>query len=493
MNTKIRFSAFSLTLLVWLFLLAYHPAELQSAECHITLDRSTVQGTFAPELLSANLQWTSGCDGMLEQTGMRMNNASVSAAAQLSPPVLRYPGGLLSSLYEWRKGVSATRGTSPNYEKNPEEMRCGSDEFGQILRALSAKGMITANLTRTPAEAAEWLTYLRGNGVATPWWEVGNESYLPAEPSYTTAAQYGTRVREFSKALKTVDPAVKVGAILEGSVVHTAWGGFIVPELSTWNSTVIKATATDADFYSLHLYAPFGTLSSDNETIKAMLAAPVALAKNIADISKTVKAANPKAQIFVTEFNIGMDTPTANWRFSTTLAQAGYVAQMLGYSARHGVAQANFWSLIGNHNFGLVKSGTDPRLRPAGLLYKALKPLAGASVIGTAVAAPKLSYTTVGNVPAGMNVPAVWAQAFTQGGDVWVMIVNRAPARTFTVDIKDSKTGAVASYTLWKLNAPTPLSTNEQSDTVTASEVTAGPAFTLPPAGVALVRFKAQP
>ncbi|WP_243367314.1 hypothetical protein [Fundidesulfovibrio soli] len=492
MHTRTRLLIICAMLVACYFVLGDNETESLAATYHISLDRRAVKGSFPLELLGANVQWTSGCDGLLTPGTTQLQPAAIAAAQQLGPPTLRYPGGLLASIYSWRNGIGAlgARSTSLNYVKTPELMYCGSDEYAAILQALSAKGMITANLTQPPSEAAAWLSYLQSKNVSTPWWEVGNESYLPDDPSYTTAAAYGTSFIAFSKALKAVDPSVKVGAILEGSLIGTTWGKYVIPEENTWNAAVVSATAATADFYSLHLYAPFGALTTDDDTVKAIMAAPVALAKNMASVRTLVQSKNPKAQLFVTEFNVGMDNATNNWRFSTALVQAGYVAQMVGYSAVNGISQANFWSMVGNNNFGLVKSWNDPRLRPSGLLYKALKPMTGADALSTTVNAPLMSYKTVGNVPSGMSVPAVWAQSFTKGSDVWVLVVNRTPKTPFVLDVRDAQTGMVSTFSLWVLGAATAMTTNEQGDAVKATTYAkTGPTFTLPGAGVAIVHY----
>jgi hypothetical protein len=101
--------------------------------------------------------------------------------------------------------------------------------------------------------------------------------------------------------------------------------------------------------------------------------------------------------------------------------------------ARRGLAGACYWSLIGNHNFGLVKDARSRTLRPAGALYANLRPLRGARVLttryavgetgageagtGRAEAEPPATFTVSGLTPLQTRPMGVMALA---PGDPWL-------------------------------------------------------------------------
>ena len=92
-------------------------------------------------------------------------------------------------------------------------------------------------------EAAAWVKYVRGKQPdAVPYWEIGNESYLNQDPSFMTAENYVQKVREFAAEMKKVDPSIKIGAILEGSLVEVPWSKVVIPENDAWNETVTRGT-----------------------------------------------------------------------------------------------------------------------------------------------------------------------------------------------------------------------------------------------------------
>lgn len=480
--------------LAGLFLLAVFPGIARCATT-IAVDPAAMLGSFAPELLGVNVQWTSGCDGLQEPGGGGLSPSVLARVKELAPPLVRYPGGLLSSTQDWRLGVGPleARGYSPDFVGKKEKMTCGTGEFLDFLKRIQARGMITANVTRTPEEAAQWLEYVKKAGGDVPWWEIGNESYFPQDPSYMSARDYGDRFGRFSRVLRRVDPGVRVGAILEGSLIAAAWAKYIIPDIKGWNADVVAATAAEADFYTVHLYAPFNHDRAPEGTVRAIMAAPAALEKNLAEVLAMVRKAKPDAAVFVTEFNVGTDNTVDNWGFGVTLAQAGYTAQMLCAYARNGVAGANFWSLVGNHNFGLVKSREDPRLRPAGMLYAALRPLAGAKVLRTVVEGPAFDYPEVGNVPANMALSVVAAQAFDTAGSCMVVAVNRDPRQPQQVSLRLSGSPDAAVFTARMLTGAAPLASNEKGQDVTwLPETAPGTVLTMPPGATALLRVVPQ-
>jgi hypothetical protein len=94
--------------------------------------------------------------------------------------------------------------------------------------------------------------------------------------------------------------------------------------------------------------------------------------------------------------------------------------------ARRGLAGACYWSLIGNHNFGLVKDARSRTLRPAGALYANLRPLRGARVLTTRYAVgeaeaggagPAATFTISGLTPLQTRPMGVMALA---PGDPWL-------------------------------------------------------------------------
>lgn len=444
----------------------------------IETDASNLVGTFSPNLLGHNIQWTDRADGLLVDTDGKkpqFHSGVMAAIQQLPVPVIRFPGGAMASTYIWEEGIGplAARGTGQDFNRASQPMLFGTGEYLALLKLLGAGGMITLNLNRDPAEAAAWLTFVRHAGASVSYWEAGNESFLPQDPSYTSADNYVSKYLALRKALKAVDPNAKVGPILEGSLINTRWGSAVVPELGAWNQKIVEGTAGQAEFYATHLYAPLSQGQNDLATARSLAAAPEALGRNLAVLAALINSRSPHKELWVTEFNALTDDSLANWRFGTSLAQAGYVTSLILTMARQGVSGANYWSMLGNHNFGLIKSAADPRLRPAALAYKLLAPLSGAQAVLTRVSAPDLDYPEVGNVPAALAAKTIDAQAFLQSGKVHLVLVNRDPTTPVSVTWKMAGSQALVAGSVGQvmISGPDILADNEDTDRVRLGKV----------------------
>jgi hypothetical protein len=456
------------------FILLNRSAPGESATANkatVIIDATKITGRFDPNLLGHNIQWTDQGDGLLApqtlQNSLFRPNV-IEALKQLPVPLIRFPGGALASSYIWQKGVGplGTRGSCPDFVGKDQPMLFGTMEYLALLRELGANGMVTLNMNREPEEAAEWLRFVRQAGGAVSHWEVGNESFLPKDPSYSTVDTYISRY-------------------------------FALPELEVWNRRVVEATNGQAEFFAAHFYAPLARGDSEVATASAMAAASEAMERNLRTVSTLIRRQRPDQELWVTEFNVLTDNALANWRFGTALAQANYVSSLLLAFVRQQVAGANFWSLLGNHNFGLIKSSQDPRLRPAALVYQLMGPVAGALAIATETNAPELAYPVIGNVPQALAPKVIDAQAFVKGEDLQVMLVNRDPLQPLevTLNLPPEASLAAGSGALL-ISGPSFLANNESSDQVRLSDLPLQSptsnqvVLALPPMGIARLWVK---
>ncbi len=163
-------------------------------------------------------------------------------------PLLRWPGGNFASTYHWRDGVGPLeqRRTLPNYAWGQQENNFfGTDEFIAFCRAVGCEPMICINAgSGTPQEAAEWIEYCNGdtqtpmgklraaNGNPKPYhvkyWEVGNELWGAWQYHWTTAEGYVDRYRQFVKAMRAVDPSIKLYACGAPAMWGKQWNGTLI-------------------------------------------------------------------------------------------------------------------------------------------------------------------------------------------------------------------------------------------------------------------------
>ncbi|MFM1767473.1 MAG: hypothetical protein RJA22_2 [Verrucomicrobiota bacterium] len=136
---------------------------------------------------------------------------TVSMLAEMDNRTLRFPGGSLSDEYHWATGTT---------RNNTWAWATTFDEFASVATATSAQVFITANYgSGTPAEAADWVRYANvTKGYGFKYWEIGNENYGSWEYDLNTRPHdphtYATRFQQYWTQMKAVDPTIKIGAVV---------------------------------------------------------------------------------------------------------------------------------------------------------------------------------------------------------------------------------------------------------------------------------------
>lgn len=191
--------------------------------------------------------------------------SAVEAGQYVSPKVVRWPGGCFASFYNWRDGVGAYRPPSYSYFWGGYQYNdIGTDELATYVEAIGAESMICVNMhhpfkrfydyvpphllsqdpnnPNLPAgrhgrdlphfadlvngakEAAAWVEYCNGdetteggrariaNGRTKPYnvkyWEMDNEMHR-----WFTDEAYAHACVLYARAMKAVDPTIKIGMI----------------------------------------------------------------------------------------------------------------------------------------------------------------------------------------------------------------------------------------------------------------------------------------
>ncbi|MCI3920904.1 alpha-L-arabinofuranosidase [Paenibacillus sp. TRM 82003] len=174
-------------------------------------------------------------------------------------------GGNYISAYHWEQGVG------PVYERpnvmneawhHQADKYFGTDEFLQFCEALDVQPLICVNDgSGTPEEAAAWVQYCNG-GLDTPmgakragygrekpyrvdYWEIGNEVWGPWQVGHCSAEAYAHRLVAFAKAMKAVDPNIKLLGC-----GHTN---------DAWNRTVLQIAGEHIDYLTMHIYQHYDT------------------------------------------------------------------------------------------------------------------------------------------------------------------------------------------------------------------------------------------
>jgi alpha-L-arabinofuranosidase len=144
--------------------------------------------------------------------------------------IARWPGGNFVSAYDWRDGIGETDTRPPRRElawNGLESNDMGIDDFMTFCSLLGAEPYIAVNTGLGDAHsAAEEVEYVNGpvtsrlgqlraaNGHPAPYgvriWGIGNEMYGPWQWGHMDVTQYPEKHNLVVKAMKKVDPAIKV-------------------------------------------------------------------------------------------------------------------------------------------------------------------------------------------------------------------------------------------------------------------------------------------
>jgi len=246
--------------------------------------RITIQGDKAgrdvnPAILGSNVQWVDYGDDMLDASGANFAAPMLERAKQLSPTVLRYPGGSLSDLYHWKDGIGelAARGENEHFfSHKKQKIIMGTQEFLELCEAVGAEPLITVNvLSGSPEEAAGWVALVNKSGLKSRktgkplpkvrYWEIGNEPYLKDEGQKSLWMQpeaFGAKAGNIIRAMKAVDPSIQVGIPLRSDRI----GRFPATPYPGFNEKVLKALkAIHADFEFVSLHNAYSPLAVDKE------------------------------------------------------------------------------------------------------------------------------------------------------------------------------------------------------------------------------------
>jgi alpha-N-arabinofuranosidase len=220
----------------------------------------------------------------LDEGGFRKD--VMEATRKLQPTNVRWPGGWFVSDYHWQDGIGpvdkrpARQNRAWNVVYNND---IGVDEYIAYSRAVGSEPYIVVNVgTGTPEEAAALVEYVNGsatsrwgrmraqNGHKEPYkvrlWNIGNEEFLPTLGG-TDGKTYAAHYLAFARAMRAVDPAIKIvavgmfeipkGAIPENSPIFP-----VLRYVFDWGAQFLPIAGKESDYYAIHYYDPGDTMKS---------------------------------------------------------------------------------------------------------------------------------------------------------------------------------------------------------------------------------------
>ncbi|MEI9922113.1 MAG: T9SS type A sorting domain-containing protein [Bacteroidota bacterium] len=384
---------------------------------------------------------------------------------QLSPNVLRFPGGTISGAFFFNAAKNQRPADAPDkvldatgkevslnywFGRNTESGTMSVDNYYKVLQATNSTGIITVNYdyarystANDPVGAAahlaaEWVRYDHGR---TQFWEIGNEEYgdwqygyriktatnKDSQPEIITGDLYGKHFNIFAdsmrKAASEVGATIYLGLMLKEEAPQTWWNSTD----RNWNSGIFTQTGSSPDFYIVHsYYTPYG----ENSNATTILNAPATVTKNNHDyvLQQITTAGHGSKPILLTEWNIfaeGSKQQVSN-------VGGMFAAMVLGEAIKNKYAMAVRWDLAngwnGGNDHGLFNIGDEPSVpkwnpRPAFYYMYYFQKYFGDNMVQSAVS--------------GNDNIVAYASSFTSG-QAGIVLVNKGTTdQTVTFDISN--------------------------------------------------------
>ncbi|WP_246886016.1 LPXTG cell wall anchor domain-containing protein [Streptomyces sp. GESEQ-4] len=254
---------------------------------------------------------------------------------------LRYPGGSGADEYHWK---THTSGDGTGWIPSNTDF----DSFMATAKKVGAQPILTANYgSGTPQEAADWVKYANvDKGYGVKYWEIGNEVYGNGHygdgkgwetdnHADKSPKEYGKNLVAYSKAMKAVDPKVKIGAVL------TTPGFWPDKEKAPgdsadWNNTVLSIAGSSIDFVIVHWY-PGGKTTADLLNTPSRIAGVRSSLRSL--IAKYTGSRAASVEIAVTE-NGAVGSPAQTSQAAALFAPDTYMTWF-----EQGATHVDWWNL----------------------------------------------------------------------------------------------------------------------------------------------------
>ncbi len=435
----------------------YSVVEAKPLKC--VVDLSKVVGTIDKRIFGTNLEWFNDAGGLASSNSALKQRIKKLAQLQ-GVSVMRFPGGILSDYYDWHDGIgpqSQRRVMQHPSDSGRSRHTFGSPEFFQLLKETRSEGLITVNVgTGTPKLAADWVAYankpnhaLRARDghpepIGINLWEIGNEVYLPGNPTEKkitqTPMEYAENYLAFSKAIKRVDPSVTTIAIgLATSHIGPD------SEFKDWTEVLLKKAGHAIDMIAVH-NAYFPMLYHERQphvkdVYPSLMAAPEAVDASLTKLEKLIQQYQPKRDIgiAITEWGGLFSLPNVDnyWvDHVKTMGTGIYVARMMQVMMSHSrLKLANYFKLTDRSFMGWINYRGEPKV--PFWVFALYANFHGDSRLKATIQSPTYNAKSIGIMQSQHSVPevTVLASKDAKSDRIYLNFVNRSLSTSYPIEL----------------------------------------------------------
>lgn len=432
-------------------------------EAQIKIDLNKTDGTASPFLMGQFVEHLERCvyDGIWTKDGANLREDTLDLIQQLNPPLIRYPGGNFASGYHWEDGIGLKTNRPHRHDaawQADESNLVGTDEFLAFCEQIETVPLLVVNDgSGTPEEAARWVAYCNepetteqgmkraANGHPQPYkvkyWGIGNEVWGAWQIGTTSAEEYTRRLLRFIKAMKAVDPSIKLVAVGNHPLTDTP-----SDPAALWNKEVLSKAGDQIDYLSWHIYQPekdgWNDLPDTHELFKSVCAAPLDIERYTTRIEKEISQYSPNKNVMqaLDEWNVWLPPlagESSMHQVTYTMRDALYVASTLAVFFRHNrtMGMANLAQLV--NVLPLIKTNADTAIATTIFYPFILLNQMELMLAQSTCQSPVFDSRAMGeNITAHENVP--WLdQLVTTSEDqkrITMLLINRHPEKRMTTN-----------------------------------------------------------
>jgi alpha-N-arabinofuranosidase len=451
-------------------------AAVADIPARLRIDTSAVRRTIPRDIFGTNIEVIRDANGLWDRRRNRLDPDLVAMARDMGITLVRFPGGVWSDAYDWRHGIGpqSARATTPTHPGGEERFRhvFGTDEALAFAREIGGSLLITVNAgTGTPELAADWVRYVNGEGGRSPrngrvtWWEIGNELYMDGDASggATTPERYAERVLDFARAMRAVDPDIRLAAIGLRN-----FGRYRFNSHDDWNEVVLRRAGSAIDLLAVHnAYTPVVPDARGVDPLDvyaAMWAFPQLVARNLADTRGEIARFAPGRRIGVgiTEWGplFAVDPASPLIDHVKTIGSAVFVASALRVFAEDpSVELANFFKLNEALFMGWIgRRGNQWAMTAPAMAFRMVARGMESGLLASSVQVATYGSRGIGFVDRVAEVPYldVLASATPDRRTVTVLLINRHPSSAIATQVTLGGASGAATLTSETLSADAP-------------------------------------